>query len=242
MQVARVAVAGALVLVLGAVVWIGVAQLVGTSPATATGLAASVQENKQSFLDGIRGGQLLYFKVEKYKRNRLGPTDYPDRVIDETWLRAGKDGSIETAVAKMRNLEGEVLGYTQLNHGVLVFTDVATGMTFDISVDHWDSLESSVSEVWDRLLEIEGPGVDFKGRGRLNQRESLIYEWRYTSQGGPDDNTQRSMLKRIELVEDTPLFFKESLYQIDNQESTLLEESTMVEFKLLPEGSTVPTP
>ncbi len=243
MKIARVPVTGALILVLGAVTWIGVSQLVGIGPAaTATGLVASVQEDKQSFLDGIRGGQPLYFKVEKYKRNRLGPSDYPDRVIDETWLRAGEDGSIETAVAKMLNLEGEMLGYTQLNSGVLEFTDVATGMTFDINVDHWDSLESSVSEVWNRLLEIQGQGVDFKGRGRLNQRESLIYEWRYTSQGGPDDGTQRSMLKRIELVEDTPLFFKESLYEIDNQEvRTLLEESTMVEFRLLPEGSTVPT-
>ena len=242
MKVARMAVAGTLILALGAVAWMGVAQLVGSGPATAAELVASVEENKQSLLDGISEGQPLYFKVEKYKRNRLGPSDYPVRVIDETWLRAGENGSLETGVATMRNLEGEMLGYTRLNEGTLKFTDVATGMTFDINVGHWDSLESSVSEVWDRLLTIQSSGVDFKGRGTLSQRESLIYEWRPTPQGSQDGGTQPSILRRIELVEDAPLFFKESVYEIDDQEiRTILEETTVVEFRLLPEGSTVPS-
>ncbi len=242
MSAARIAATGALFLVLCAVAWIGISHLVGSSPATATKLATLAQQNKQSLLDGIAEGQPLYFKLEKYKTNRLGPSDYPDRVIDETWLSAGANGSIEAAVATMRSLDGELLGYTRLENGGLVFTDVATGMTFNINVDHWGSLESSVNEVWNRPQALQDSGVEFKGRGRLNERESLIYEWTYTSQGGPDSGAQRSMLKRIELVEDAPLLFKESSYEVDDQGvKTLIEETTVVEYGLLPEGSTVPT-
>ena len=242
MNVARIAGAGTVMLVLGAVAWLGVSHLVGSSPVTAVELVTSIEQNKQSLLEGLHQGQPLYSKLEKYKRSRLGPSNYPDKVIDETWLQPGENGSIETGVGTMRSLDGELLGYSSLERSVLVFTDVATGMTFDINVGHWDSLESWLNEVWNRPQTIQDPGVEFKGQGRLNQRESLIYEWSYTSQGGPDDGAQRSMLRRIELVEDAPLLYRESLYEIDDQGvRTLIEDTTVVEYGLLPEGSTVPT-
>ena len=242
MNAARMAAAGALILALGAGAWIGISQLVGNSPVTAAQLAASAQEDKQSLLDGIREGRPLYFKYADFRQGRIGPSDYPDRVVQEEWRRAGEDGSIETVVATMRSLEGELLGYTLVSDGAWVYTDVGTGMTFDINVDHWGTLESSVNAYWDGLLTLEGPDIEFKGRGSLHQRESLIYEESYTSQGGPDEGSQQPMVWRMELVEEAPLLNKYSLYEIDDQGArTLVEETTVVEYRLLPLGSAIPT-
>ena len=243
MNAARMAAAGALILALGAGAWIGISQLVGNSPVTAAQLAASAQEDKQSLLDGIREGRPLYFKKYDFRRDRLGPGYYyPDRVILEEWLRAGEDGSTETVVATMRSLEGELLGYTLLSDGSLVYTDVGTGWSVDMIGNLWGSLESTVNTYWDGLLTLQGPDVEFKGRGSLHQRESLIYERSRTSQGGPDEGAQQSMVSRIELVEEAPLLIKYSLYEIDDQGArTLVAENTVVEYRLLPEGSAIPT-
>ena len=243
MKVVRTALAATLVLGLGAAAWIGISQLVGNSPATVAQLAASIQEDKQSLLDGIREGRPLYFKKYDFRRDRLGPGYYyPDRVILEEWLRAGEDGSIETVVATMRSLEGELLGYTLLSDGSLVYTDVGTGWAVDMVGNLWGSLESTVNTYWDGLLTLQGPDVEFKGRGSLHQRESLIYERSRTSQGGPDEGAQQSLVSRIELVEEAPLLNKYSLYEIDDQGArTLVAENTVVEYRLLPEGSVIPT-
>ncbi len=243
MNAARMAAAGALILALGAGAWIGISQLVGNSPVTAAQLAASTQADKQSLLDGIREGRPLYYKYDDFRKGRPGPSDYPDRVVQEEWLRAGEDGSLETVVATMRSLEGELLGYTLVSDGALVYTDVGTGITIDMkSLDHWGSLESLVDATWSGLLTLQGPDVEFKGRGSLHQRESLIYERARTSQGGPDEGPQQSLVSRIELVEEAPLLNKYSLYEIDDQGArTLVAENTVVEYRLLPEGSAIPT-
>ena len=242
MNAGRMAAAGALILALGAGAWVGISQLVENSPITAAQLVASTQADKQSLLDGIREGRPLYYKYDDFRKGRIGPSDYPDRVVQEEWLRAGEDGSLETVVATMRSLEGELLGYTLVSDGVWLYTDVATGMTFDMNVDHWGSLESSVNAMWDGLLTIHGPDVEFKGRGSLHQRESLIYERSRTSQGGPDEGAQQSLVSRIELVEEAPLLNKYSLYEIDDQGArTLVAENTVIEYRLLPEGSAIPT-
>ena len=243
MKAVRTALVGALILALGAVAWIGISQLVGNSPATAAELVASIEADKQSLLDGIRGGRPLYFKKYDFRRDRLGPdVYYPERVIMEEWLRAGEDGSLETVVATMRSLEGDLLGYTILSDGSLVYTDVGTGWTVDMIGNLWGNLESTVDTYWDGLLTLQGPDVEFKGRGSLHQRESLIYERSRTSQGGPDEGPQQSLVSRIELVEEAPLLNQYSLYEIDDQGArTLIAENTVVEYRLLPQGSAIPT-
>ncbi len=243
MNAARMAAAGVLILALGAVAWIGISQLVGNSPVTAAQLIASTQADKQSLLDGIREGRPLYYKYDDFRKGRSGPSDYPDRVVQEEWLRAGEDGSVETVVATMRSLEGELLGYTLVSDGALVYTDVGTGITTDMkSLDHWGSLESLVDATWNGLLTLQGPDVEFKGRGSLHQRESLIYERSRTSQGGSDEGPQQSLVSRTELVEEAPLLNKYSLYEIDDQGArTLIAENTVVEYRLLPLGSAIPT-
>ena len=74
--------------------------------------------------------QPLYLKVEKYKRNSSRALAiHPDRVIDETWLIAGEDGSIETADRQECSiLKVRCWRTHSCNSGVLAFTAVATGM------------------------------------------------------------------------------------------------------------------
>ena len=168
MRVAQLGVAGILILVLAAVVWMGVQQLGGSSPATAAEIAASVQQDKESLLTGIREGRPFYFKEKEYRRNPIGfgglGTE-PNTVILENWVVAGDDGQIENLVATKRSLEGDLLGYSQLANGRAIYTDVATGTTLDEFTENWGTLESSVSASWDGLLSLQRPEFEFKGRG-----------------------------------------------------------------------------
>ena len=208
----------------------------GSSPATAAEIAASVQQDKESLLTGIREGRPFYFKEEEYRRNPIGfgglGTE-PNTVILENWVVAGDDGQIEDLVATKRSLEGDLLGYSQLTNGRAIYTDVATGTTLDEFTENWGTLESSVSASWDGLLSLQRPEFEFKGRGTLNQRASLIYELQ----------TSKGKLLRIEVVEDAPLLHKTSLYEgASPEQSSLLEQRALIEYRLLPVGSAFPDP
>ena len=236
MRVAQLGVAGILILVLAAVVWIGVSQLGGSNPATVAEVVSSVEQNKQSLLDGIAAGQPLYYKVEKYQRDPIGPAGpgtYPNTTISENWFVPGEDGRITNVAGTLRNLQGELLGYSQLVNGVLTYTDIGTGMTMDMAAhDYSVTLESVVEWFWALPQALQSRGYAVKEPGTLNQRESLIYE-----------RATDGRLIRVEVVEDAPILFKESHYEGDTAvQDALTSESTFVEYKLLPVGRALPDP
>ena len=68
-------------------------------------------------------------------RVRLGPLgqrDYPQRVIDETWVVIGSDGVTETSVGTMRDLDGDLIGYSELKDGVYTYSDLTSEVYFDM--------------------------------------------------------------------------------------------------------------
>ena len=144
---------------------------------------------------------------------------------------AGDDGLVGAVVATKRNL----LGYTELRNGVQVYTDVATGETLEFHMDE-TPLADAFGDFWDGL-QVQDEGAVFKGRGTLNTRTSLIYELSVPSEDA---------YVKVELVEDTPLLYRESIYEGDSaNQSRLLRESGIVEYRLLeksPLGSALPDP
>lgn len=239
MYKARIAGVGTLVVVVVAL--IAVLYFGRTDQITATEISTLAQQNKQSVVDGVANGQLLYVKFEEYRRNRPGPIEYPDTVITETWLGQGENGSIDPYVSTVRTLDGVLLQHGRVQDGVSVITDVATGRTFTMNTGNGQTLSSWLDEVWDRPQLIQDSDAEFIGQGSLNQRQSQVYEKSFTFEGGPDAGMQMAMIKRIELIEDAPLLLKQSLYDVDSQGTkSLVEESNLVEYKLLPSGSTVP--
>ena len=227
----QLGVAGVLILVLGAGVWIGVEQLRGNSPATDAEISASAEQNKQALLEGIRQGRPLYFKTVRYKKDPVvfgERGSHPQTTIVEAWMVADEQGQRVAMASTVRDLEGNLLGYVELHDdGTVTYTDLVAGLILPQPPEFLSDIEGTLSPFWDHMLSLQGPEWEFKGRGALNGRTSLIFEREY------DDGETR----RIEVVENAPLLRSESRY-----EDGVLEESTVVEYRFLPLGSALPNP
>ncbi len=220
-----------LILVLGAGAWIGVSQFSGNRPATAAEMAQTIQQNRSALIDGIRAGQPLYYKSEEYLASPgMG---YPQWTIAETWLVAGSDGLISDAVSKNSDRQGNLLGYGFRQNGANFYTDVATGFTFELPLDWTTPIADSFAAFWDGL-QIQKAGTEFKGRGTLNTRTSLVYERSVPA--------EESYVK-TEIVEDNPLLFRSSIYKGSSAKpANLIRQDGIDEYRLLPVGSALPDP
>ena len=228
-RIVQLGVAGVLILVLGAAAWIGLSQLGGSSPATAPEIAASAEQNKQALLEGIRQGRPLYFKTVRYKREPARDGD-PNTLVYEDWMVADQNGQRTDIVGTLRDTEGNLLGYTELHDdGTVTYTDLVAEMVLPMQPEFLSDIEGSLSPFWDHMLSLQGPEWEFKGRGALNGRTSLIFE-KYSTDAGK--------LRRTEVVENAPLLRSESRYE----DGVLEEQSTVAEYRFLPLGSALPNP
>ena len=184
-------------------------------------------------MEGIRQGRPLYDKTVRYQKDPVvfeEGRSHPQTTIVESWLVADEQGQRVAMVATLRNLEGDLLAYTELHDdGTVTYTDLVAGMILPLPPEFLSDIEGSLSPFWDAMLSLQGPEWEFKGRGTLNGRTSLIYE-RYSTDAGK--------LSRIEVVENAPLLFSESRYE----DGVLEEQSTRVEYRFLPLGSAIPNP
>ena len=219
-------------MVLGAAAWIGLSQFGGSNPAMTPEIAASAEQNKQALLDGIRQGRPLYFKTVRYKKDPVvfgERGSYPQTTIVEEWMVADEQGQRVAMASTLRNLQGDLLGYVELHDdGTVTYTDLVAGLILPQPPEFLSDIEGTLSPFWDAMLSLPGPEWEFKGRGTLNERTSLIFEREY------DDGETR----RIEVVENAPLLFSESRYE----DGVLEEQSTKVEYRFLPLGSALPNP
>ena len=201
----------------------------------------SVQDaDKQDLIDGTADGRLLYIRSEDYVLERIGPSEYPDTVILETWLGTNDDGLVSIAVSTMSNADGVVLLHSKLADGQVVSTDVTTGETFEHQTMN-ASMESWLNGVWERPDQMAGEGVRDKGEGSYNDMPSRIYERDVIRREGAEGEGKPELILRVEIVEDAPLFLKQSWFQEDsNGARALLRSNKLASFELLPEGSNPP--
>ena len=232
-RIVQLGVAGVLILVLGAAAWIGLSQLGGSSPATAPEIAASAEQNKQALLEGIRQGRPLYFKIVRYKKDPVvfgERGSHPQTTIVEDWMVADEQGQRVAMASTLRNLQDDLLGYTELHDdGTVTYTDLVAEMVLPMPPEFLSDIEGTLSPFWDHMLSLQGPEWEFKGRGTLNGRASLIFE-RYSADA--------RKLWRTEVVENAPLLRSESRYE----DGVLEEQSTVAEYRFLPLGSALPNP
>ena len=221
-----------LVLPLGVGVWIGLEQLIGNSPAVTPEIGASAEQNKQALLEGIRQGRPLYDKTVRYQKDPVvfeEGRSHPQTTIVESWLVADEQGQRVAMAATVRDLEGNLLAYVELHDdGTVTFTDLVAGMILDMPPEFLSDIEGTFSPYWDHMLSLQDSGWEFKGRGTLNGRTSLIFELEH------DDGVTH----RMEVVENAPLLRSESRYE----DGVLEEQSTVVEYRFLPLGSALPNP
>ena len=231
-RIVQLGVAGVLILVLGAAAWIAVSQLGGNSPAATPEIGASAEQNKQALLEGIRQGRPLYDKTVRYQKDPVvfeEGRSHPQTTIVESWLVADEQGQRVAMAATVRDLEGNLLAYVELHDdGTVTFTDLVAGMILDMPPEFLSDIEGTFSPYWDHMLSLQDSGWEFKGRGTLNGRTSLIFELEH------DDGVTH----RMEVVENAPLLRSESRYE----DGVLEEQSTKVEYRFLPLGSALPNP
>ena len=234
--------AGVLAVLLGVGVWLAIAYWGGTSPPTAAQQRAAAQQDKQALVDGLAQGQILYIRSEDYSRIRLGPLgqrDYPQRVIDETWVVVGSDGATETSISTMRDLDGELIGYSVLKDGVNTFSDLISGVYFDMPMGiglgyaEWVKGRWDITSITNRM---EAKGFNFVRQGELGNQVSLIFE-----RSRPAEQGDEASVSRLEFVEYRPFLRRSARYEVDEQgQETLLREHAFLEYRVLPEGSTFP--
>ncbi|MXZ91736.1 MAG: hypothetical protein F4W95_10950 [Chloroflexi bacterium] len=149
--------------------------------------------------------------VKKEQFQSVASGGLPQQFVTETWFGVGPDGKFNSAVSTLW-LEEEA----ETTDMLLVYQG--------------QSIEDWLTYSWQMADYAERSGAEYKGRGKLHHWDSLIYEWQR------DSNVQR-----LEIVENAPLIARESEYAINQQgELSLTESNTVLEYQLLPAGSTAP--
>ena len=219
-------------LVLGVAAWIGLSQFGKDRLATTPEIGASAEQNKQALLDGIRQGRPLYQQTVRYRKDPVvleGRGGHPQTTLVESWLVADEQGQRVAMISTVRDLEGNLLGYTELHDdGTVTHTDLVAGLVLPQPTEFLSDIEGTFGPYWDHLLALQDSEWESKGRGTLNGRTSLIFELQN------DDGT----LWRTEFVENAPLLRSESHYE----DGVLVSRDTVVEYRFLPPGSALPDP
>ena len=182
----------------------------GPAPTTVADLISlDAAEHQKALVDGMTAGRLLYVKTEQYQSEPSG--SLPQRFVREIWLGANPDGTFDTAVTTLWLEDGP---------------DTMDNLV----VYRRSTLSEWLGYAWKTADYAERSGAEFRGRGKLNGWDSLIYEWRR------DGDVQR-----LEIVENAPLMMRESAYAIDERGGlALLQSNTVLEYQLLPLGREAP--
>ena len=230
MRLNRVIIAALVAVLLGVGVWLFIAYE----------MDELALQDKQTMIDDLERGQVLYTKREDYRVTRLGlgPAGHPQTVIDESWMEAGPDGNFDAAIGVIRSLDGEFIQYSELEDNVLTYSDLVNDVYWEENSGSDRDFVGYVESLWNVPQFVVDRGYIFTGRGELNGRDTRIYEQPRTSNSDEGLET----VGRIEFVEEWPILMRQGIYEVDaDGKETLLQSNTLVEYRVLPQGATVPT-
>ena len=228
---ARILICVAGVVALGLAAWLVFVLVDGSKPAL---------QGKEELVGGLTTGRVLHIRWEEYQRERItfcGP-EHPDRLTGESWEEVGADG-LFSGVAVSRSPDGHLLAYMEITSGEVEYMDVATGhrMYYGSPSPSADSQVSWIEGIWDWPETIVDDGYLFKERSELNGHDSLVFEKALV-----DDWDSKERIWGMEFPEDYPVLFSSASYTVgEGGERRLESEHTFVEYRVLPDGSTVPT-
>ncbi len=198
-------------------------------------------QEKDELVGSLTPGRIMYIKWEEFQDPRItfcGP-DHPERMIGESWEEVGADG-LFSGVAVSWGPDGQLLTYMEITSGEVEYTDVATGhrMYYGSPKPSAEGHAGWVESIWELPTFLEEDGYVFKGGSELNGHASLMYERTLE----PPYGDAIENISRMEFVEDQPILFRESLFDVmEEGERKLVSEHTFLEYRVLPEGSVVPT-
>lgn len=208
---------------------------------TAEGLSASADDKKQRLLDGLKNGQILYWKTDEFQKGRPGPgpSELPERLITETWLTQGEDGRLGSVVGISRDTKGNAVIHGDYKDGQSTTRYLDSGEEIIHPTAHDATVEDWLDGVWDRVQSGFGKEDESKRRGTVNGMESVIFEWQYArNEEQPESGHVR---KRVEMVIDDPLLAREATFDADESGvETLVLDFAVTEYRLLPAGSEMP--
>ena len=209
---------------------------------TAQELSASAADKKTELLAGLSNGQILYWKMEEYKRDRHGSWEsgVPDGFVTENWMTQQDDGSLEESVSISRYDTGAVVRYGTYKGGRAVTTYVAADEEIVINVTAHGSIETWFDGLWGRVdagFERQGESAS---RVTVDGEEKALFEWDYGhDEERPDLGYKK---RRIEIIVDDPLLRRYMTYKVDESGAeTLIGVQAITEYALLPVGSAMPT-
>ena len=137
----------------------------------------------------------------------------------------------------MSNIDGTVLKYDKG-----MDTDVHPGMPFGRSKFMVDALDHWLHSVLQRPYPMLSAAVKYKGEGTYKGMRSRIYERNVAVPAGVNSEVPSPLVVQVEIVENAPLFLKQSIFQVDsNGGRVLVKSNSLLQFELLPEGSTLPS-
>ena len=243
---ATVVVAG--LLALGVGMWIALGNPAERSPVTAEEMGAEARQLRDDLVSSLTEDQVLYYRIHDYQRERLGLSSkhsYPQRVIIDTWLLVGADGSEEVGMSKELSEQGELLSYSVMRDGQLTHWDLVADEVLEMELpeESGTSLADWITGVWDQPKRLEEQGYTLKEQSALVGRPSAVYELTDRSNiEGPERGSVGRERVEIEFVYDAPLISREAVYDIQDGQETLLFETTLSEYGVLPGSEFPPIP
>ncbi len=227
----------------GLAVWLSITYFSGGSAVTAAELSDRAEQEKQALIDSVAEGRVLYIKFEDYDRDRigLGPSDYPKAVIQESWTTVGLGGAFEETIGTTRSLDGELIGHSHLEDGVLVYSDLIADAYEEFEVEgYWGSIDTFTAS-WGLPKFVDERGFRFVDRGELSGWDTLVYELARPAESPSNVRNGLRRFSRLEFVEDRPILMRESSYGVeDDGEEVLLRSTALVQYEVLPLGSAPP--
>ncbi len=121
---------------------------------------------------------------------------------------------------------------------MLTYSDLVNDVYWEENSGSDRDFVGYVESLWNVPQFVVDRGYIFTGRGELNGRDTRIYEQPRTSNSDEGLET----VGRIEFVEEWPILMRQGIYEVDaDGKGTLLQSNTLVEYRVLPQGATVPT-
>ena len=205
--------------------------------------AATPGERRDTLINAVVEGQVFYMRLSQYAADRGGmsPTHtYPQYTVEESWMLMGIHREVVASVTKQYNEQGDLISTTDARNGTTTHKDLISGETFvfpggpeedgDGDIAGWIRASWAISE------RLKTDGYKFTGEGSLLNKTSSIYE-RTTSTGPHEPGPEEVRHREVEFVRAAPLLHRQATYDVEDGQKTLTHESTILEYRVLPESS-----
>ena len=227
----------------------------GIDPTKETVPTQQLNLERQRLLRGLSAGQILYLKSVEYERRSPDAVEQfwtrPEHAREETWMAQGDDGALAMYSTLLKNSDGDVVSYSELEDGQRVTTWKATGLRIPTPLTDDESVAWWLVGIWQSRASLADSGYELVGTGRLYGQPTAILERKTTirikttsipasqkeAMGLSPDQKYiiQTLVSTYEYLVDSPILYRTASWSVDEDGArTLTEEFRIVEYRLLP--------